>query len=258
MIKFFRKIRYNLMEKNKIGKYLKYAIGEIVLVVVGILIALGINNWNEDRKTIIKEKSYIRSIYHDIKDDIKNIENNNRTLSEHYYLGLEVIQALELKDSQPIDSVRIATSLGWNLSQVIPVDRGENTWDKLKVQGIDTFILKDSITTLLNNFYAKYDKQIERFNQLPKKLRQDLRELTGHCHNSIGLEAMRENGIEYYGASSPQTRRCIINIDKAQELVGAIMVTSIVNTKIYEDIKINADIILSFMKDHYDFLNNDT
>ena len=47
MIKFFRKIRYDLMEKNKTGKYLKYAIGEIVLVVIGILIALQINNWNE-------------------------------------------------------------------------------------------------------------------------------------------------------------------------------------------------------------------
>ena len=50
MIKFFRKIRYDLMEKNKTGKYLKYAIGEIILVVIGILIALQINNWNEDRK----------------------------------------------------------------------------------------------------------------------------------------------------------------------------------------------------------------
>jgi hypothetical protein len=42
------------MEKNKTGKYLKYAFGEIVLVVIGILIALSINNWNEERKGIIK------------------------------------------------------------------------------------------------------------------------------------------------------------------------------------------------------------
>jgi hypothetical protein len=246
------------MSENKTGKYLKYAIGEIVLVVIGILIALSINNWNERRKAIIKEKSSVRSIYHDLKKDIKNIENNEKTLSEHYYLGLEVMQSLELRDSQPMDSVRIATSLGWNLSQVIQVDRDDNTWDKLKVQGIDTFILKDTIKTLLNNFYANYDKQIERFNQLPKKLRQDLRELTGHCHNSVGLEAMRENGIGYYGASSPQTRKCIITLDKAQELVGAIMITSIVNTKIYNDLKNNADIILSFMKDHYAFLKNES
>ncbi|MEN2281330.1 DUF6090 family protein [Algoriphagus sp. SE2] len=50
MIKFFRKIRYNLMSENNTSKYVKYAIGEIVLVVIGILIALQINNWNESRK----------------------------------------------------------------------------------------------------------------------------------------------------------------------------------------------------------------
>ena len=44
MIKLFRKIRYDLMGKNKTGKYLTYAIGEIILVVIGILIALSINN----------------------------------------------------------------------------------------------------------------------------------------------------------------------------------------------------------------------
>jgi len=47
MIKFFRKIRQQLLAENKFTKYLIYAIGEIVLVVIGILIALSINNWNE-------------------------------------------------------------------------------------------------------------------------------------------------------------------------------------------------------------------
>jgi hypothetical protein len=50
MIKFFRKIRQNLFYEGKTGKYLKYAIGEIALVIIGILLALQINNWNEGRK----------------------------------------------------------------------------------------------------------------------------------------------------------------------------------------------------------------
>jgi len=53
MIKLFRKIRYDLMEKNKTAKYLKYAIGEIILVMIGILLALQVSNWNNqstDRK----------------------------------------------------------------------------------------------------------------------------------------------------------------------------------------------------------------
>ena len=63
MIKFFRKIRYDLMEKNKTGKYLKYAIGEILLVVIGILLALQINNWNQNRLNNIKEQSILSSIH---------------------------------------------------------------------------------------------------------------------------------------------------------------------------------------------------
>ena len=62
MIKFFRKIRYDLMEKNKTGKYLKYAIGEIVLVMIGILLALQVNNWNSNRIEKKKEANYIENI----------------------------------------------------------------------------------------------------------------------------------------------------------------------------------------------------
>ena len=62
MIKFFRKIRYKLMNENKTGEYFKYAIGEILLVVVGILIALGINNWNEDRKAKQNEKVLLEKL----------------------------------------------------------------------------------------------------------------------------------------------------------------------------------------------------
>lgn len=62
MIKFFRKIRQDLLSKGKTGKYLKYAIGEIILVVIGILIALSINNWNENRKINNQELQLLESL----------------------------------------------------------------------------------------------------------------------------------------------------------------------------------------------------
>ena len=66
MIKFFRKIRQNLITEGKTGKYLKYAIGEIALVVIGILIALQINNWNEGRK----QDNKVKQNYHQILEDL--------------------------------------------------------------------------------------------------------------------------------------------------------------------------------------------
>ena len=74
MIKFFRKIRYDLMEKNKTGKYFKYAIGEIVLVVIGILIALTINNWNENRKLHNQEIIYLNNLKNDINIQIQMLD----------------------------------------------------------------------------------------------------------------------------------------------------------------------------------------
>lgn len=62
MIKFFRKIRQNLIVQGKTLNYVKYAIGEIVLVVIGILIALEVNNWNNERKDLKKENYYLNSI----------------------------------------------------------------------------------------------------------------------------------------------------------------------------------------------------
>ena len=69
MIKFFRKIRQNLIMENKTSKYFKYAIGEIVLVVIGILIALQINNWNDSRKNKIYEQEILSLINQNLKSD---------------------------------------------------------------------------------------------------------------------------------------------------------------------------------------------
>ncbi|MCK0180573.1 DUF6090 family protein [Flavobacteriaceae bacterium S0862] len=89
MIKFFRHIRYNFMETGKTGKYLKYAIGEIILVVIGILIALSINNWNEEKKSIKKS----REILFDIKE---NVEFNTIQFQEDIEITNDVINSIDI------------------------------------------------------------------------------------------------------------------------------------------------------------------
>ena len=75
MIKFFRKIRQGLLSKNKFSKYLLYAIGEIILVVIGILIALQINNWNNSKTESKILNSYAQKISSNLKQDINQIKH---------------------------------------------------------------------------------------------------------------------------------------------------------------------------------------
>jgi hypothetical protein len=74
MIKFFRKIRQRLLSESKFSKYLLYALGEIVLVVIGIMIALQINTWNETRKLHKEELKILTNIKIDLKQTLKELE----------------------------------------------------------------------------------------------------------------------------------------------------------------------------------------
>ncbi|TYA58268.1 DUF6090 family protein [Formosa maritima] len=74
MIKFFRHIRKSLLMENKTSKYFKYAIGEIILVVIGILIALQINNWNEKQKDLDKEQQILLSLREEFRQNIEELK----------------------------------------------------------------------------------------------------------------------------------------------------------------------------------------
>ncbi|MBK9737565.1 MAG: hypothetical protein IPO92_22455 [Saprospiraceae bacterium] len=81
MIKFFRHIRQKLIAEGKLVNYLKYVIGEIVLVMIGILLAVQLNNWNENRKNRIFEKeilSQIRSNLEKNKENLNGIKNTRQ------------------------------------------------------------------------------------------------------------------------------------------------------------------------------------
>lgn len=69
MIKFFRNIRKRMLGENRFTRYLLYAVGEIILVVIGILLALQINNWNEGRKELKAEVEFLKGVKTDLKQD---------------------------------------------------------------------------------------------------------------------------------------------------------------------------------------------
>ncbi len=76
MIQFFRKLRYKVSSEGKTRKYLTYAIGEIILVVIGILIALGINNWNENRKVLNNEHLLLQKLKEENGINLKSMDQD--------------------------------------------------------------------------------------------------------------------------------------------------------------------------------------
>lgn len=82
MLPIFRKIRKKMALDNKPIQYLRYAIGEIILVVIGILIALQVNNWNEKRKNFAKYKAVLEQIYTVLDQDIQEMENVEHLLNQ--------------------------------------------------------------------------------------------------------------------------------------------------------------------------------
>lgn len=105
MIKFFRKIRQNLIIENKTSKYFKYAVGEIILVVIGILIALSINNWNEIRKSNIEERSALENIHRDFVKNREFLTNGMDYTQRILSSGLEILNHTGNKDKPANENI---------------------------------------------------------------------------------------------------------------------------------------------------------
>ena len=105
MIKFFRNIRKSLINEGKTGKYLKYALGEIILVVLGILIALQINNWNENRKGLHKRSAYTKSLLKELQQDTTDFRKNTEIIEKELEILKDFHERLKL-ESATIDTMK--------------------------------------------------------------------------------------------------------------------------------------------------------
>jgi Family of unknown function (DUF6090) len=163
MIKFFRKIRYDLMGENKTGKYLKYAFGEIVLVVIGILIALSINNWNENRKAYAKSKNYLTEIYSDLQKDTIEFNKGIGVLNELIYDEEWVLNTANytLKD---VDRLWDCFS-GWYMDYSI----NDRTFQKIQNEGGSKLVGFDTLSEKINNYYTILKTRTENFTDWDEK-----------------------------------------------------------------------------------------
>ncbi len=157
MIKFFRKIRQNLLSEGKVGKYLKYAVGEIVLVVIGILIAIQVNNLNDLRKTNIQKNLLIESLITDLKMDTTMLGQSLKILKEDSAQNLGFIQRMS-KSNTTIDTLIQIARFEFNPKLQVNFTFNDNTFQSLMSTGnlnnMDRWVQENILT--LNEIHKTY------------------------------------------------------------------------------------------------------
>jgi hypothetical protein len=134
MFRYFRIIRKKLIEQDNVRKYLLYAIGEVLLVVIGILIALQINNWNEDKQAKIRMLTNIISIQDDIQVEIQILGNVIQTLHSQVESAGSIVPLMESRDRIVQDSLKFILDFN-RLTNTPIITRRSNTWDFLNASG---------------------------------------------------------------------------------------------------------------------------
>ena len=164
MIKFFRKIRQNLLSEGKIRKYLKYAIGEIVLVVIGILIALQINNLNEKRKNNNLERVFLNRLRVDLVIDSTYYSKRIQDAENYISINRNFIVKLYEEQQNNADVQNLFKNLDLN-SDLLTVQN--STYKELINDGKINLIRNRELKLALINYYRDTEiaeKHIEEFN----------------------------------------------------------------------------------------------
>ena len=208
MIKFFRKIRQNLLSEGKTGKYFKYAIGEIILVVIGILIALSINNWNENRKEYNALKTLTENMNNEFQKNLEELETDltrvkNSITATNTLLSYTGSKNIEV-DNTIIDSLiyYAVSNPTWNPSSYVLND--------IKNSGKLSTLKNENLKLLLYDWDRLYEDILEWH--------------TGSTNNTNRIVYfVSEKGslinIDYYNNKNEKsTKFDIENIDLLQEI----------------------------------------
>jgi hypothetical protein len=147
MFRFFRQLRQRLLAENRVSKYLLYAIGEILLVVIGILIALQIDNWNEAQKN----RAYEKEVLAQIKENLLQDKMALKAVARSYQAAIEASGRL----LEPASRSAFPDSIPFWLGKVARFDRFRpltSSYEALKSKGLDV-VSKDTLRLLLGQYY---------------------------------------------------------------------------------------------------------
>ena len=164
MISLFRKIRQKLLSQNRITRYLVYALGEILLVTIGILIALQINTWNEARK----EKNYLLKVYAQVRQDlqtdtlnlrlsIEDLEAKNARITEIVERSIPA----EYYDTLNEANYQYCEKCVSDITNLEPFQYMDKGYELLKAINTTQDYREDSLSDAITQFYSEYIPEVD-------------------------------------------------------------------------------------------------
>lgn len=156
MRSLLRKKRKKLAEANSISEYLKYAFGEVVLVVIGILIALSINNWNNSRIKNNRLESIAMQVVHDLESDTAQVRQIIDAFEPLEDTFLQIIG-----DSLSLEQLKECSSCGSLVAVIFPFTANDAGYNLLKNLDSELHTKKDSLVMLTKQFYGQFKPFIE-------------------------------------------------------------------------------------------------
>ncbi|WP_299891970.1 hypothetical protein [uncultured Lacinutrix sp.] len=153
MIKFFREIRKNLLSEGKTVNYLKYAIGEIVLVVIGILIAIQLNNWKQSSIESGLEKKYLINLVTELEQDSIGLTENYRQLQNQAKIKNHFLDLINKEIKH--DSIIYYFEYQWRPIQ--PKTAIKSTYSEMINNSHLKIIKNDTLRKKIINFYNAYE-----------------------------------------------------------------------------------------------------
>jgi len=201
MIKFFRRIRQQLLSENKFSKYLVYAIGEIVLVVIGILIALSINNWNQSTNDRVYELKMLTEIKSALENDIDYFQWMAERVNQ-IDSTINVMSEKIIRKSVFVDSLYLDKQSNWhNLSNTTFFRYNLGPYQAIKSSGIE----KISNDSLRNDLIYLYDFAYPFTNELTTLFKRDyLNNMETLKSFSIHIEVLKNNSHYDYIKKYPE------------------------------------------------------
>jgi hypothetical protein len=192
MLLLLRRLKYDLFMNQSFRRYAAYAFGELLLVVVGILIALQIDNWNDDRKERATLQSYLHSIARNMREDLTELEPLRQHRRAARQAGLFFTYLLD-KDNYTIDEIFFLNQVRVLSTREVFFNANTSSFEALKISGVLDRLQGSNIEHLLSSYYDT----VNQISQLESSLYDLVRPI------SIELGRERVDHLEPFAIANP-------------------------------------------------------